>query len=331
METFHLDSEVPATVAANDGVALATGLYFTVAVDGTVTHARWRASTLVTGTVKWALYRLSDSALLGEQDVTSYTQGAWNTVALTTPIPITAATRYAAVYWSPNYYVATGGYFATSITRGNITAEASGGRFHEPAADILLPADSFGNGCYFVDLGFTAGSVQTVNPASLSVPISLGAPSVSQIAGTINVASLNVPITLGAPTVSGVPYGALQQGSWWELNSIIDATRTQIQWWNKRQPVACPNDGEPLRRSVDGILYCPFDNWRPDGQTPVAVRRANAKDWGGLVGIKRSAAADSVANQLLLACPNDGEPLSIDRDGNQYCKFDGWMPDPMDD
>lgn len=177
--------------------------------------------------------------------------------------------------------------------------------------------------------GFSYSLAPTVTPNGLAIPVTFGQPTVGM---PVSPNGLAIPVTFGQPTVSGQPYVApLTTGSWWELNSILDATRTQIQWWNKRQPVACPNDGEPMRRSVDGILYCPFDNWQPDGQTPVAVRRANAKDWGGLVGIKRTAAADTVANQLLLACPNDGEPLSIDRFGQQYCKYDGWMPDPMDD
>lgn len=27
-------------------------------------------------------------------------------------------------------------------------------------------------------------------------------------------------------------------------------------------PVACPNDGEPLSTGPDGSLFCPFDGWR---------------------------------------------------------------------
>ena len=29
-------------------------------------------------------------------------------------------------------------------------------------------------------------------------------------------------------------------------------------------PVACPNDGEPLREGPDGQKYCPYDGWRPN-------------------------------------------------------------------
>lgn len=327
-ESFHSDTEVPATADANDGVALSTGFYFTVAVDGTITHARWRAANSVTGTVKWALYRLSDSAQLGVQSFTSYTQGAWNTIALNTPIPITAGVKYAAAYWSPNNYVATGAYFISSITRGDITtADLPSGRFLEPSADIAIPTSAFNSGCYFVDFVFSTG--QAVAPASTNVPITIGQPTVGQTL-TASPASTIIPISIGMPTVSGQPYVApLRNGSWWTLETILDTTRSQIDWWNKRQPVACPNDGEPLRRSVDGILFCPFDNWRPDDQQAVPRRRAVNRDWGHLSGIKQAAARDAVFNQLVLSCPNDGEPLSIGKHGEQFCRYDGWMPDPV--
>lgn len=322
-ESFHSDTEVPATTNANDGVALSTGFYFTVAVDGTITHARWRAADSVTGTVKWALYRLSDSAQLGVQSFTTYTQGAWNTIALNTPIPIVAGIKYAAAYWSPNNYVATGAYFTTSITRGNITtADLPSGRFLEPSADIAIPTSAFNSGCYFVDFVFSTG--QSVAPSSLAIPVTLGRPSVQMIVGTVKPASLSIPVTLGSPSVSGQPLNVLRQGSWWGLESTLNASRSLIEFWNRKQPVACPNDGEPLRRSPDGILYCPFDNWRPDGQN--IRRRVISQDWGRLRGIKQAAAADAARNQLLLACPNDGEPLSLGAHGERFCKYDGWMP-----
>lgn len=167
----------------------------------------------------------------------------------------------------------------------------------------------------------------TLSPSGIAVPVALGQPTVSQsLGGTISPTGIAVPVAVGMPTVSGPAYNALQQGSWWELETMLETTRTQMRWWNTRQPVACPNDGEPLRRSVDGILYCPFDNWRPDGQIATPRRRAINRDWGHLSGIKQAAAQDAVFNTLILSCPNDGEPLSIGKHGEQFCRYDGWMP-----
>jgi uncharacterized Zn finger protein (UPF0148 family) len=30
------------------------------------------------------------------------------------------------------------------------------------------------------------------------------------------------------------------------------------------RPIACPNDGVPLRLGTNGVLFCPFDGWRAD-------------------------------------------------------------------
>lgn len=132
-------------------------------------------------------------------------------------------------------------------------------------------------------------------------------------------------LTVTPPPVT--PPMELPQGSWWGLESTLDAARAVIAYWERRPPVACPNDGEPLRRSPDGILFCPFDNWRPGRQN--VRRHVINRDWGRLRGIKQAAAADAARNQLLLACPNDGEPLSFGAHGERFCKYDGWMPDPV--
>jgi len=52
-------------------------------------------------------------------------------------------------------------------------------------------------------------------------------------------------------------------GEWGNIRSVIDATKADGKQDRKRRFIACPNDGEPLRRSVDGFLYCPFDGWMP--------------------------------------------------------------------
>lgn len=174
----------------------------------------------------------------------------------------------------------------------------------------------------------TAAQTLAIANTGLAVPVALGQPTVSMIAGTVAPTGVAVPVVLGQPTVSGQPYvQQLTGGSWWELESILSGDRALKRFWDTVQPLACPNDGEPLKRSVDGILYCQYDNWRPDNQVPNRRRPANlGRDWGGLRSVQHAAAMDAPINQLLLACPNDGEPLSIGHDGTRYCKWDGWMP-----
>lgn len=156
-ETFFADTETPNGLTFDDTTPIVTGTYFKFAVDGLVTHARWFASSSVNGTPKWALYRVDDSHLMGEIDLTSYTQGAWNTVPLGAPIPVVADTRYVAAYWSPNYYVATNHYFDDPITRGNLLTQAGAGQYKQPSTDIDIPTSQFSGTSYFIDLVFEPG------------------------------------------------------------------------------------------------------------------------------------------------------------------------------
>lgn len=60
--------------------------------------------------------------------------------------------------------------------------------------------------------------------------------------------------------------------SWESLLAVQQEARQMAAEDAARRPVACPNDGEPLRDSARG-LYCPFDGWRPgDAVADNAVR-----------------------------------------------------------
>jgi hypothetical protein len=48
--------------------------------------------------------------------------------------------------------------------------------------------------------------------------------------------------------------------SWEQLLSIAQEWR-EMRQENEQIPVACPNDGEPLRAGPRGELYCLFDGW----------------------------------------------------------------------
>jgi hypothetical protein len=66
-----------------------------------------------------------------------------------------------------------------------------------------------------------------------------------------------------------------ETGSWWGLDSVLKQSSEEFQAYVSRPPMACPNDGEPLRnapatKSGSGIeLYCPFCFWKyPQDWTP---------------------------------------------------------------
>ncbi|MEU1445505.1 hypothetical protein [Streptomyces mirabilis] len=55
--------------------------------------------------------------------------------------------------------------------------------------------------------------------------------------------------------------------SWYELLNISRDAAERYRAYEQADPIACPNDGEPLREGPDGQgLYCPFDGWRPNGR-----------------------------------------------------------------
>jgi hypothetical protein len=64
--------------------------------------------------------------------------------------------------------------------------------------------------------------------------------------------------------ITNVPTpAAAQGGGWWDLVAIYRESDAEIRAERASDPVACPNDGEPLRAGPDGRLFCPYDGWRP--------------------------------------------------------------------
>jgi hypothetical protein len=52
-------------------------------------------------------------------------------------------------------------------------------------------------------------------------------------------------------------------GNWRDLMAVLADARLMAREDATQSPVACPNDGEPLRSGPRGQLFCPFDGWRP--------------------------------------------------------------------
>jgi len=50
---------------------------------------------------------------------------------------------------------------------------------------------------------------------------------------------------------------------WRALQGVLTTIRQERQDEDARRPVACPNDGEPLKVSIHGVVYCPYDGWTP--------------------------------------------------------------------
>lgn len=51
----------------------------------------------------------------------------------------------------------------------------------------------------------------------------------------------------------------------WDLFSTLAEAAQYEDYYRTAPPVACPNDGEPLRQGPPqdaAILFCPYDGWQ---------------------------------------------------------------------
>lgn len=51
----------------------------------------------------------------------------------------------------------------------------------------------------------------------------------------------------------------------YDLLATLQQQAQLKEYYDTQPPVACPNDGEPLREGPPeqpGVLYCPFDGWQ---------------------------------------------------------------------
>lgn len=207
-------SETPSLTNANDGTRYTLCTLFRAAVDGTITHGRWYfPTTLPSSSPVFALYsRTSDAAgtEMARATFSDPVAGAWNTVVLASAQPVTAGSYYYAAVWTPDRYVATGGFFAGSaVTSGNLVAPADdtdvprrNGRFNDFGTEPEYPDAQFGGGCYFADVVFVAGAVADARAGSTPT-VAGGRTSLLTVAGT----RTSLPtITAGrtsVPTVTG--------------------------------------------------------------------------------------------------------------------------------
>lgn len=235
----------PATINANDG-PLALGTVVQITGNGTITHIKlYFSNPLPSGTVTWYCADLSTHTLLGSQAFTSPTTG-WVQQALVTPITITGGRNVLVWAGTPGGYVFTNGFFtAAATTSGPLTAPRSvndpegigNGRFGGTPSSY--PAATSGATCYFTDLVFN--DAQATGSASLTLSYTFA----------VTGAAVDPPVV---PAVAN---------GWYGLMGILEAARDDAAALAGVPPVACPHDGEPLITNVNGVLFCPYDGWRP--------------------------------------------------------------------
>lgn len=211
-------SQTPNNANANGAPGLTLATLFTSSVNGTVSKIRWFwPLTTPSGTIV-ALYQRTDDStgtLLGTGTIWDSTNtGDWNTCPLTVPVSITAGTKYYAAVFTADFFVSSLNIFTGGpIVNGVLTAPQNdditpqrNGRFNATTPALSYPDNSVTGNCYFVDIIFTADvPSMTVEPDSISMTVSLGAPTLVDTSMDVIPTGLTLPISMGAPTVAGPP------------------------------------------------------------------------------------------------------------------------------
>ena len=166
-------TQTPSITDATDGIGYTLATRIRPGVAGTVSGIRWHfPSVTPSAGVTAGLYRRTDDTtgtLLASVAFGTYTLSAWNTATFSTPVDVTANDDLYAAIYTPDRYVATGGFFTgTTITNGNLTGPADdtvtparNGRFASGVSALTYPNGQFNGGCYFADVVFTATSSTT--------------------------------------------------------------------------------------------------------------------------------------------------------------------------
>ncbi|MEQ1955488.1 DUF4082 domain-containing protein [Mesorhizobium yinganensis] len=157
--------EGPAGAAINETASLELGMKFNASTAGTITGIKFYKPTGGTGQHTGSLWS-SNGDLLATVTFTNESLSGWQTATFSNAVQITAGTTYVASYHSTGVYAADPNYFSNAVTRGPLTALASGtsggnGVFAYSAA-TTFPNASFQSANYWVDVVFKQSTVNNV-------------------------------------------------------------------------------------------------------------------------------------------------------------------------
>jgi VCBS repeat-containing protein len=160
-------SSTPAQTALNDGQPLEVGMKFRSSVAGQITALKFYRSAADTGTDLLDLWT-SSGAKLASATFTNTAASGWQTVALATPVSISANTLYIVSYHTTGEYVATNTYFTADVSNGTLTApstaNASGNGVYAYGGTTsagIFPTNTYSAANYWADVVF---STTTTNP-----------------------------------------------------------------------------------------------------------------------------------------------------------------------
>lgn len=189
------DTTVPSVLQVSDS-PVTLGMTFSSSSNGQVTGVRFYKNQANTGTHVGTLWSASGTKL-AQATFTNESTAGWQTVLFSSPVSITAGTKYVVSYrTTTGSYSVTPNQFASAVTRGPLTAGIGAGTYNYTDA---YPTTSV-NTSYLVDVVFTkppdpisvvsespANGAVEVDPSS-TIAITLSSP-ISSSGWTLNVAN----------------------------------------------------------------------------------------------------------------------------------------------
>jgi beta-glucanase (GH16 family) len=216
-------SASPPTVAAADSSAVNVAVEFYVTSAATLTRILWWQPTTNASTVTRvaALYRVSDQAQVATIPATAPVGTGWQTMTFSSPVTLTANTRYrAVVFHSGGQYPNTASYYASGADEvngplvipksANATANQQGSFIY--GTGLTYPTGTFNSGTYWVDVTVaTTGASAATATAALTGSGALDATATGStrtttaaFTGSGTLSATATASTGGAATSSGV-------------------------------------------------------------------------------------------------------------------------------
>ena len=149
-----LDDLVPAVDDSNDSSAVELGMAFSTSRAGSVTAIRFYKGYQSTGVHTGSLWT-ADGLRLATVTFQNETAHGWQRAALSTPVELQVGQTYVVSYLAPNgRYSLTGGYFASPVTNGALSAATTNNGRYFYGAGGGFPSSSYNAANYFVDVVF---------------------------------------------------------------------------------------------------------------------------------------------------------------------------------
>lgn len=178
-ESFYTDADVVGATANFDASNLTLGDAFEFDVSGTVTHIRFRSTPVQSGgSAIGALFPITANdppgappSPLGQATFGAIAGDAWELVALSPPLAVSANTPYRPAFFTSNarYMTKSGFHSSGNVKRGHITSlghgatsggfTVSNGTFRY-ATGLNFPTDSASGTSFLVDVVFEPDEVE---------------------------------------------------------------------------------------------------------------------------------------------------------------------------